>query len=107
MSLLPPLGLPVASPSGMVFLATKHASGLLTVSGTASPSGRIAGSDIVTQPDRVAPPDNVTPSRTTLEVRRAVEADMLARSEDAAAKPDLRTPDAPALYVAARQMLPV
>jgi hypothetical protein len=57
----------------------------------------------------------VTPSRTMLEVRRAVEADMIARAEanaqagaatQAAVMP-APEPDAQALYAAARKALPV
>lgn len=101
MSLLPPLGLPPASPSSANIPAAKQVSGLGSAPTTASPSGRVAGSDIVNQPD------NVTPSRTMLEVRRAVEADLLAKSQDSAKDQMAQTGDAPERYAAMRQMLPI
>jgi len=109
MSFLPPLGLPVASLPGTPANATSLPT---SVAATASPSGRMDGADIVTQPQRV---NAVTPSRTMLEVRRAVEADMIARAEaDAQAGTAMQAavmpapePDAQALYAAARKALPV
>ncbi len=101
MSLLPPLGLPAVSPSSATIPAAKPVSWLGSAPGTTSPSGRVAGSDIVNQPE------NVTPSRTMLEVRRAVEAELLAGSQDSATDQTVPTGDAPERYAAIRQMLPV
>lgn len=109
MSFLSPLGLPVASLPGTTTTAPSLPA---AASATPSPSGRLGGSDVVTQPQNN---HAVTPSRTMLEVRRAVEAELIARAEanaqaggatPAAAMPPPE-PDAQALYAAARKALPV
>lgn len=106
MSFLPPLGLPVASLPGTASTTPSLPAPSLPATATPSPSGRQGGADVVTQPQDTTA---VTPSRTMLEVRRAVEAELIANAQVSAAVITHPMPvtGAPQFYAAARKVLPV
>lgn len=88
MSLLPPLGLAMASLPGTTAPILPTSPRGEAPSGPATPaaSGRLAGPDMVNRADQV------TPSRIMLEVRRAVAADLLAQANAAQDGDAPRTP---------------